>query len=94
MGSLSAMTVITKTKAPGLEINRKTCEKRYFLKYHLLLPRKFPSSFRQQDSAKNVRYPRASNIFIYFSSIIDTKIGYLKLGVGLFNSSYKTMYLR
>ena len=43
---------------------------------------------------QKLRYLRASNIFIYFSSIIDTKIGYLKLGVGLFNSSYKTMYLR
>ena len=48
----------------------------------------------QQDSGKNVRYPRASNNFIYFYSIVDTKIGYLKLGVGLFNSSYKTMNLR
>ena len=54
----------------------------------------FDSLLHKQDSAKNVRYPRVSNIFIYFSSIIDTKIGYLKLGVGLFNSSYKTMYLR
>ena len=54
----------------------------------------YDSLLHWQDSAKNVRYPRASNIFIYFSSIIDTKIGYLKLGVGLFNSSYKTMYLR
>ena len=54
----------------------------------------YDSLLHKQDSAKNVRYPRASNIFIYFSSIIDTKIGYLKLGVGLFNSSYKTMYLR
>ena len=31
-------------------------------------------------------------MFIYFSSIIDTKIGYLKLGVGLFNSSYKNVF--
>ena len=53
----------------------------------------YDSLLHLQDSAKYVRYPRL-NIFIYFSSIIDTKIGYLKLGVGLFNSSYKTMYLR
>ena len=54
----------------------------------------YDSLLHQQDSAKNVRYPGASNIFIYFSSIIDTKIGYLKFGVGLFNGSYKTMDLR
>ena len=54
----------------------------------------FDFLLHKQDSAKNVRYPQVSNIFIYFSSIIDTKIGYLKLGVGLFNSSYKKMYLR
>ena len=46
----------------------------------------YDSLLHKQDSAKNVRYPRASNIFIYFSSLIDTKIGYLKLRVGLFNS--------
>ena len=40
----------------------------------------YDSLLHLQDSAKNVRYPQASNIFIYFSSIIDTKIGYLKLG--------------
>ena len=54
----------------------------------------YDSLLQSQDSAKNVRYLRASNIFIYFSSIIHTKIGFLKLGVGLFDSSYKTMYLR
>ena len=54
----------------------------------------YDSLLHLQDSAKNVRYPGASNIFIYLSSIIDTEIGYLKLGVGLFNSSYKKMYLR
>ena len=53
----------------------------------------YDSLLHQQDSAKNVRYPRASNIFIYFSSIIDTKIGYLKLGVGLLNSSKKQRIL-
>ena len=36
--------------------------------------------FLLQDSAKNVRYLRVSNIFIYFSSIIETKIGYLNGG--------------
>ena len=49
----------------------------------------YDSLLHEQDSAKNVRYPRASNIFIYFSTIIDAKIGYLKLGVGLFNSYIK-----
>ena len=52
------------------------------------------SLLHKQYGAKNVRYPPASTIFIYFSSIIDIKIGYLKFGEGLFNSSYKTMYLR
>ena len=42
----------------------------------------YESLLHYQDSAKNVRYPRASNIFIIFSSVIDTKIGYLKLEVG------------
>ena len=37
--------------------------------------------------------PPVSNFFISFSSIIDMKIGYIKLGGGLFNSSYKTIYL-
>ena len=54
----------------------------------------YDSLLHKEDSAKNVSYPRGSNIFIYFSSIIDTKIGYLKLGVGLCISLYKTMYLR
>ena len=54
----------------------------------------YDSLLHYQDSAKNVRYLQVSNIFIYFSLIIDTKIGYLKLGVGFFDSSYKTMYLR
>ena len=49
----------------------------------------YDSLLHKQDSAKIVKYPRTSNIFIYISSTIDTKIGYLKLGVGLFNSSYK-----
>ena len=49
----------------------------------------YDSLLHKQESSKNVRYPGASNIFIYFSSIIDTKIGYLKLGVGLFNSVFE-----
>ena len=52
------------------------------------------SLLHKQDSPRNVRYPPVSNIFIYFSSIVDIKIGYLKMGVGLFNISYKTIYLR
>ena len=40
----------------------------------------YDSFLHKQDSAKNVRYPRASNIFIYFSSIIDTKNWILKIG--------------
>ena len=48
----------------------------------------YDSLLHSQDSAKNVRYLPASNIFIYFSSIIVIKIGYLKFGVGLFYSSY------
>ena len=45
-----------------------------------------------QDNPKKIRYPPVSNNFIYFSSIINIKIGYLKLGVGFFNSPYKTIY--
>ena len=44
-------------------------------------------------TVQNIRYPPVSNIFICFSSIIKIKMGDLKLGVGLFNSSCKTIYL-
>ena len=47
-----------------------------------------------QGSPKNVRYPPVAIILIYFASIIDIKIGYFKLGVGLLNNSFKTVYLR
>ena len=54
----------------------------------------YDSLLYKQDSPKNVRYPTVSNIFIYFASIIDIKFSYVKLGVGLFNSRFKTIYLR
>ena len=54
----------------------------------------YDSLLHKQDNAKSVRYPPASNIFIYFSSIVYIKIGYLKLEVDLFNISYITVYLR
>ena len=49
MGLLSAMTVITKTKVP----EAKHVKNGIFLKYHLLLPRKYPSSFIMPC---NIRY--------------------------------------
>ena len=47
----------------------------------------FDSNLHKQDSPKNVRYPPVSNS--YFSSIIDIKTGYLRLGEGLFYKSNK-----
>ena len=49
----------------------------------------FDSYLHKQDSPKNVRYPPVSNSFIHFSSIIDIKTGYLRLGEGLFYKSNK-----
>ena len=54
----------------------------------------YDSLLYKQDSPKNVRYPPVANNFIYFYSIIDIKIGYLKLGIVLFNSSFKTYILK
>ena len=42
-----------------------------------------------QDSPKNVRYPPVANIFIYFFTN-----NRFELGVGLFNSSFKAIYVR
>ena len=44
--------------------------------------------------SQNVRYPPAVNIFMYFNLNNSYKKGSLKLGVGLFNSPFKTVYLR
>ena len=53
MGFLSAMTIITKTKAPEARDKGKHVKIVFFLKYHLLLPRQFPCSFIMQC---NIRY--------------------------------------
>ena len=39
--------------------------------------------------SKNISYPSAGNISHRFASMVYTKIGSLKLGVGLFNTSRK-----
>ena len=48
----------------------------------------------EQDNPKYARFQAAANIFIYFyfNTLIHTKLGSFKLGVGLSNCSYKTRH--